>query len=600
MESIFGVASNGVEAVSVGSNGVIYYSSDNGDSWAQQVSPVTTPLSGVAYGVGWMAVGDNAVVLTSPNGKDWTQVVAPGDVDLNDVAANVSFIVVGDSGTFAVTDDQGATWDIRELGTTINLNTIDMDSSQFIVTGDEGTVIIGNIYSEVFDVVTGEGVAFSSSLSTEGSFYNELLIDTAATGGMSGEGNFYFENIDEHLLSLDIFDPANYAYSDTLLAVASIVSSGQLTLFTESKAEELISLYNWPAFVKGAQKEITEEVHVPVFTGSSQMFINNISEFLTATPTSTSNAFLNRTITQSVRIRDRILTAWNILAEEEVSLEDSNEERNQKITKIIERVRIQEGLMAAALMLEDISQALACMEVAAAGKGASVADSITISANILSVANYYSTSLQAVLLNTSVDMTLSLRLPVIEEVTLDGMADTSAIILQIVSEGISFRLTFNTGDATYTGWVMNTTSFAVSEYDNYPFNSFAKVQGKYYGANDNGLYLLEGEDDAGIPIQARVKLGETNFGKSVKKRLDSVYLGFRADGSMLLKTISEGNIERWYKVTGDTEKLHRQRVHPLAKGLKAVWWEFELTNIDGADFEVSEIEFVPVMLSRSV
>ena len=50
--------------------------------------------------------------------------------------------------------------------------------------------------------------------------------------------------------------------------------------------------------------------------------------------------------------------------------------------------------------------------------------------------------------------------------------------------------TGRTGQST-KGVSINTVNAAISEYLNYSFNSFAELDGKMLGANENGLYLLE-------------------------------------------------------------------------------------------------------------
>jgi hypothetical protein len=38
----------------------------------------------------------------------------------------------------------------------------------------------------------------------------------------------------------------------------------------------------------------------------------------------------------------------------------------------------------------------------------------------------------------------------------------------------------------------------------------------------------------------------------------------------------------------------------IGKGLRSRYWQFELVNIDGADFDLDTIEFHPVLLTRRV
>jgi len=309
---------------------------------------------------------------------------------------------------------------------------------------------------------------------------------------------------------------------------------------------------------------------------------------------------LNRTVIQNLSIRDRMFLSWFALAVEGIDIDVDEESLVTKLSSLLERIAIQEGTAAVGEFTASIVQALTMMSVVQGAKGAVAFDEAELSVTIIDRAHYYSTLLEQAQLLAIPSMTGTMRVALTDRFTQADTVSLQGMFNALINEGLSFQLSFNTGDATYTGWVMNTKSFAVSEYDNYPFNSFASHDGVTYGTNENGLYRLDGEDDAGVPIQARARLGLTNFNKSVLKRLDSVYLGLRADGMMVLKIETEGGVQRFYQLEGVNDMLHRRRVHPLAKGHKAVWWQFELANVNGADFEISEIEFVLVMLSRSV
>ena len=65
------------------------------------------------------------------------------------------------------------------------------------------------------------------------------------------------------------------------------------------------------------------------------------------------------------------------------------------------------------------------------------------------------------------------------------------------------------------GVSLNTVNFSISEYVNYGFNSFAEIDGQMFGANENGLYLLDGSDDAGTNIVATFRLVLQDFKTSL-------------------------------------------------------------------------------------
>ena len=77
----------------------------------------------------------------------------------------------------------------------------------------------------------------------------------------------------------------------------------------------------------------------------------------------------------------------------------------------------------------------------------------------------------------------------------------------------------------YHTWVFSGIDLKPSIYSNYNFNSYGEHEGKYYGANEDGIAELTGDTDNGDEIHSGLKIGPTNLGSLLKKRLRSVYLG---------------------------------------------------------------------------
>lgn len=153
----------------------------------------------------------------------------------------------------------------------------------------------------------------------------------------------------------------------------------------------------------------------------------------------------------------------------------------------------------------------------------------------------------------------------------------------------------------YVGYVMNTRTRGVTQYENYNFNSFAELDGRYYGANDEGLYLLEGDSDGTAPISAYIRTGLTNFGTQFKKQVHDAYIGYTTDGKLLLKVITTDagqRKENWYSLNAKDVEATSDNRFRIAKGVKSVYWQFEVANIDGADFDISNMTVWPFVLHR--
>src|SRR5690606_22124704 len=134
-----------------------------------------------------------------------------------------------------------------------------------------------------------------------------------------------------------------------------------------------------------------------------------------------------------------------------------------------------------------------------------------------------------------------------------------------------------------------------SRYTQYPFNSFAKIGGRYMGCAPDGLYWLEGDDDDGTPIPAKIRLGMDNLGSRRIKHMPECYIGYTSDGVLLLKAVfsnEEGGLNMAiYRLKPRAAATLREHRFELGRGLKAVDWDFDIENVDGADFDLRSVEF---------
>ena len=147
-------------------------------------------------------------------------------------------------------------------------------------------------------------------------------------------------------------------------------------------------------------------------------------------------------------------------------------------------------------------------------------------------------------------------------------------------------------------WVLNTETEGSTRYENYAFNSFAKIGDSYFGCKADGIYKLEGADDAGDPIRAMLSFGKWDFGTSYLKQVPHCYVGVSSNDRVFMKVIVEGE-EYLYVANSNSEQMQAHRVD-LGRGLEATYFEFELYNADGDDFELASVEFVVVPTTRRV
>lgn len=185
----------------------------------------------------------------------------------------------------------------------------------------------------------------------------------------------------------------------------------------------------------------------------------------------------------------------------------------------------------------------------------------------------------------------------ISTITMTPSMSTSAILTALMSSTITVDSTFPTTGETSI-WVVNADTKASTQYEDFDFNSYAKIGDTYYGMAPGGLYALEGDDDDGVPVNAMISLGKRNFGTTFLKRMANAYVGISTSGTMYLKVFVEGR-EWVYKIRNNDPNLQAQRFD-LGKGLRATYFELELHNAGGADFELDTVEFVAAVLQRRI
>lgn len=167
-------------------------------------------------------------------------------------------------------------------------------------------------------------------------------------------------------------------------------------------------------------------------------------------------------------------------------------------------------------------------------------------------------------------------------------------------QGLSVQtLNIGTRPDLYAGgviWAINRETGASSQYEQYGFNSFFQRAGKYYGVADDGIYLLEGDTDAGSPIDALIELGRTNLGYTSEKRVRNVYLGVGSSNELYLK-VDVDNQTYVYSMRTSGQAVKNRPVE-VGWGVKGDYWDFTLVNPNGADFNLASISFMPIPLAR--
>ena len=148
--------------------------------------------------------------------------------------------------------------------------------------------------------------------------------------------------------------------------------------------------------------------------------------------------------------------------------------------------------------------------------------------------------------------------------------------------GLDFKVTL--GGEVYQCWSFATDELFPSVFTNFDFTSYVNVDERIFATKPDGIYLLEGEDDAGDKIETGVRLNYYSMGTHAQKRLFQAWFGLVGE-SPALRVITDSGAANYYVVAGRAK---------LAHGAVGRDWELILSDIDALDF----VEITPVILTR--
>lgn len=209
----------------------------------------------------------------------------------------------------------------------------------------------------------------------------------------------------------------------------------------------------------------------------------------------------------------------------------------------------------------------------------------------------HSKLLDELVINSATSYTGGAFIVLKDSVNISETITINQVLNELLQDVIHFGGVIDFDGETYT-FVLNTENEAISTYSNFSFNS---ISGNT-AATDTGIYELTGVDDSGVEIDADIKTGLMDFGSNQHKQVPYAYIGHSSNGTIIFKTVVTlyGNKkERWYEMKLTKDATDTTRIK-LGRGVKSKYWQFELINVAGADFDVESIDLLPLELKRRV
>ena len=296
-----------------------------------------------------------------------------------------------------------------------------------------------------------------------------------------------------------------------------------------------------------------------------------------------------------------VMLAFAATVAEELTVSDTPQATTIRMLATAEQIRITQGVQASANFLAGVAMHLAVQDGNDFRWIASAEELLVALAENNTSLKAQLSWVESLLVNDTLTLGGFALLAIEEELVAVDSASSLAALLAQVDEGVEVYIALRAGDDVIHGWVMNTKTAGFSEYTNFPFNSFAELNGEYYGINEDGLYLLEGDTDNADPIQAAVRTGVLDMGTHYMKDVKAAHLGYTSSGEIVVKvaTVDRGEkVEHWYKAKPAVADAMRDGRAIVGRGLRSRYWQFELVNVQGADIELDDVTFLYQVLSR--
>lgn len=263
---------------------------------------------------------------------------------------------------------------------------------------------------------------------------------------------------------------------------------------------------------------------------------------------------------------------------------------------VLEQLNLLETYGAAALYGITVAEALEAQDTLARFLGGAVSDSVTVTPITSAAKLLTPVETDSVTISETAAPAFLMSATMVEGVDITAADAIQMIFGPTVTEDIEIGAAFISPGNSVTTWALNPRAGAVTEYTNYDFNSFAKNGRSYLGAADDGLYRLDGDTDDGTDIIAELQSGMLQMAGSRFSSFKAIYVGMRGAGDFVLKL--DAGDGRTYTYNFTSKDMETTRVR-LGKGLRARYFSFTLTST-GSDFDLQDIEFVPILARRRV
>jgi hypothetical protein len=181
-----------------------------------------------------------------------------------------------------------------------------------------------------------------------------------------------------------------------------------------------------------------------------------------------------------------------------------------------------------------------------------------------------------------------------------GETELELPLLDVIGSGLVQDLVEEYDAPIRRGFVMNLVNWAITEYTDYSFNSFAYFNGVPLGASEkSGICVLEGDRDDGNQIRAYYQEGVEDLFANFINRISHAWITSRQDGQLKLMAImdEEESTPEEFIIESSDDEMHEERIK-FPKSLKNRFLSIRVENVEGSKFSVDKVRVFLEPLSR--
>jgi hypothetical protein len=148
---------------------------------------------------------------------------------------------------------------------------------------------------------------------------------------------------------------------------------------------------------------------------------------------------------------------------------------------------------------------------------------------------------------------------------------------------------FVSSPQSYHNMVLNIRNNALTEYDNYDFNSFCRFNDKHLGATTSKIFDLDtGTTDNGTLIDWSFRTAYLDLEQKFKKKLRQAWISYKSDGNLIVTVVYPDGTQYEYPLNAIEITENGVRVK-FGKGIKSKYIALDISSVDGSTLTLDAI-----------